>query len=332
MTSPSLSVIIPVYNAQMFIAEAIQSILNQSFNDFELIIIDDGSTDNSRQIIQSFNDKRINYFKNDANKGIVYTRNRGISESKGEFIGMLDADDVAAPDKFKIQIDFLKKNKEFGMVGSWVKFIDENGNKLNGKWKLPASPETIPSWFLFKNYFLQSAVLYRKNCFNNLSFTKGFDILEDYLIWYQILKKFKARNLPKYLINYRIHKGGVTKKHDDERRDKEKKVFEIMFRDLGIDTTDRELDIHLLIREGAIITNHEVLLEIEKWLLKIVFHNNKNKIYNQALLSKVVLNRWMKVCSNVRIINFQAAKICLASQLYRILLKNIFITGGADNG
>ncbi len=195
MSVPFLSVIMPVYNAGDFVAQAIQSILDQTYRDFELIIINDGSIDKSKAVIKSFDDNRIKYFENENNSGIVYSRNKGLKLAKGEYIGMFDADDIAYPEKFSEQILFLEDNKDFGMVGSWAKFIDEKGNQLPGSWKLKAQPEMIPAIMLFKNYFLQSAVLYRKECISKFSFRDGFEIGEDYAIWLEIISEFKTWNL-----------------------------------------------------------------------------------------------------------------------------------------
>jgi len=305
----------PAYNTENYISQAIKSVLNQTHEDFELIIINDGSTDNTKQIINSFDDDRIVYIENEKNSGIVFSRNKGLKLATGKYIGMLAAEDIAYPEKFKEQIDFLQNNKDFGMVGSWAKFIDENGEKLPGSWKLTASPEMIPAIMLFKNYFLQSAVLYRKECISKFSFKEGFDILEDYLIWLEIIKEYKAWNLPKYLVKYRIHSGGVTKKHTDEKLLKEKKVFQILFEQLKIDVTEQEMEMHLLIRDNRPITKIRTLKSIESWMLKILERNNELKIYNHQMLKKVMFNRWTKVCSKASGLHIKMLYYFFASQI-----------------
>ncbi|MCF6171937.1 MAG: glycosyltransferase, partial [Bacteroidales bacterium] len=291
-----LSIIMPACNAGKHIAPAIQSVLDQTYENFELIIINDGSTDNSKAVIESFDDNRIKYFENEKNSGIVFSRNKGLKLAQGEYIGMLDADDIAHPEKFEKQITFLEQNHDFGMVGSWAKFIDGEGKRLPGAWKLKAKPEMIPSIMLFKNYFLQSAVLYRRECIEKFSFKEGFDILEDYLIWLEIIRKYKAWNLPEYLIDYRLHPGGVTKMRQEEKREKEKMVFRIQLEKLGIDATDKEIKLHLLIRDDTPITKTGTLKSVEKWLLKISAANEALGVYNRKMLARTVFNRWLKVC------------------------------------
>ena len=322
MPEPFLSVIMPVYNAEKYIGEAIRSVLEQTIKNFELIVIDDGSTDNSSNEIQSIGDNRIKLYKNDRNRGIVYSRNRGLLLAAGEYIGMLDADDVAYPEKFEKQIAFLEQNKDFGMVGSWANFIDENGKQLPGSWKLKASPEMIPSIMLFKNYFLQSAVLYRKDCIRKFSFREGYDILEDYLIWLEIIKEYKAWNLQKYLIDYRVHSGGVTKMHQEEKLEKEKRVFQIQFKQLGIDATDQEMELHLLIRDDKPVTNIDTLKTIEKWLLKIVASNDLHKVYDRKMIARTVFNRWLKVCYKAKSLHFRMLHLFFTSKIISTFTKS----------
>lgn len=325
MPEPILSVIMPVYNAERYVGAAIESILQQTFPNLELIIIDDGSLDNSVEKIHSFKDDRIRLTKNNSNRGIVYSRNRGLLMAKGEYIGMLDADDIAYPEKFKEQIYFLEQNKDFGMVGSWARFIDEGGNFMLGSWKLKASPEMIPSIMLFKNYFLQSAVLYRKECISKFSFKEGFDILEDYLIWYEITRQYKSWNLQKYLVDYRIHPGGVTKKHKDEKKGKEKRVFRIQLKELGIDASDEEMYLHMLIRSDRPVKKKDTLILVEKWLLKIIRKNSDRKIYDQKMLARVVFNRWLKVCYKASVNRLTMMRLVFTSKIFSNFMKSYTI-------
>ncbi len=322
MSTPQLSIIITTYNSGKYISQAIESVLEQTFGDFELIIINDGSTDNTKEIVSAFSDERIKYFENEKNEGIVFSRNKGLKLAQGSYIGMLDADDIAHPNKFELQIDFLKNNPEFGMLGAWAKFIDDEGKHFPGSWKLKAKPQAIPAIMLFKNYFLQSAVLYRKECIGSFSFKEGFEIGEDYLIWYEILKKWKAWNLQQYLLDYRVHEKSITQNNIEFKREKEREVFKIILSDLEIKPSDEELELHILIREGNAIGDIETLLFIEKWLLKIIAQNRLLKIYDTKILERIVFERWLKACSKAGVLHFKMLRHLITSKIFSIFIKS----------
>ena len=119
MTSATVTVLMPVYNGEMYLREAIDSILHQTFTDFEFLIINDGSTDNSETIILSYDDSRIRYEKNDSNLKLIATLNKGIELAKGKYIVRMDADDISIPDRIEKQVAFLEKNPDVGICGSW---------------------------------------------------------------------------------------------------------------------------------------------------------------------------------------------------------------------
>ncbi|TXJ00169.1 MAG: glycosyltransferase family 2 protein [Neisseriales bacterium] len=128
MTAPIISVVMPVYNAEKYITEAVESILNQTYSDFEFIIIDDCSTDSSYQILQKYaeKDKRIRIFRNDTNRKQAYTKNFAIKLAKGKFIAFMDADDISLPARFTKQVTFMESHPDIGVCGTWIKvFIDD---------------------------------------------------------------------------------------------------------------------------------------------------------------------------------------------------------------
>ena len=144
--NPKVTVLMPVYNGGKYIREAIKSILSQSFTDFEFLIIDDGSTDNSVGIVQSFSDNRIRLIKNNCNIGIAESLNKGIESSKGEYIVRMDADDISFPDRIKKQVAFMDANPEVGVSGTWIKTIS-SVNECT--WFTLSEPDLVRCHLLF---------------------------------------------------------------------------------------------------------------------------------------------------------------------------------------
>lgn len=294
--SPTISVVIPVYNAAAYLAEAIQSILDQTFTDFEMIIIDDASTDDSYAIAQTFTDPRIRMLRNEQNRGIVYTRNRGLAEIKGQFYAPFDADDVAMPHKLAKQIAFLQQHPTFGMVGCWAQHIDSHGHLLAEKWKLNASPEAILPILLFRNYFVQSALLIRREAIPAEGYETGFDIGEDYLMWIAIAEKYQVWNLPEYLLTYRRHGQSTTSKDPEALSNYDHKIQRYIFNYFGVPITDQEIALLLNVKDSKPLNSLAELRDVEQLLLKIGRAFEKLWPEKIAALNRATLNRWLKAC------------------------------------
>lgn len=320
---PELSIIMPLYNTEKYVKEAVQSILFQTYRDFELIIVNDASTDNSLQIVKSLKDSRIKIIENEQNKGIVYSRNKGLNAAKGQFIAAFDSDDIAMPEKFSKQIDFLKLNTDFGMVGSWTKMIDEKGNLIKSKWKLTASPKQIPSIMLFRNYFVQSSVVLRREAIPEGGYSEGFDVVEDYKMWIDVARKFKVWNIPEYLVNYRVHSLSATQKDTESLDEKDIKVFRYIYKTLEIEIDEYVASVILLIKNNSRIQKTKELEDIERFMLYILLQNDKLNRYDQKQLTKVIFNRWIKSCFKARYLYWFSIKKFLTSPLLFRYIKNI---------
>ena len=153
MTEPDVTVLLPVFNGALFLHQAIESILSQSFDNFELLIINDGSSDDSEKIIHSYSDHRINYVNNGQNIGLVATLNKGINLARGKYIARMDADDISIANRLKEQKEYLDQHSEVSFVASTINRIDQNGD-IKGVWSLDQKTITIDSirkTLIFKN-------------------------------------------------------------------------------------------------------------------------------------------------------------------------------------
>jgi glycosyltransferase involved in cell wall biosynthesis len=216
---PNLSVVMPVFNGEKFLKPAIESILNQGYQDFEFIIIDDGSTDRTAEIIQTFKDPRINYISNDQNLGLSKSFNIGIKASTGHYIARMDADDMALPQRFEKQINFLESHPEIGIVGSAVRVIDENGFYKN-KLAKPRLPIELKWQSLFSTPFFHPTIIARGNILKENPFDETLHNSEDYELWSRLIfgKDIKLANLAEPLLLYRIHKSSFTQTLNTQKR------------------------------------------------------------------------------------------------------------------
>ncbi len=207
---PAITVLMPAYNAEKNIAEAISSVLNQTFSEFELVIVNDGSTDSTEQIIRSFTDPRIRLFSQE-NKGVASALNTGLIHAKAVYIARFDADDVCYPDRLQTQFNFMESNPLYGIIGSSVDYTDMHGEYLF-TFNPPATTNTDIQNLEFNICpFIHSSVFYRKEIVvNNGCYDKNAYNFEDHLLWLNILKDTKACNLVQPLLKVRFNPESVT--------------------------------------------------------------------------------------------------------------------------
>jgi glycosyltransferase involved in cell wall biosynthesis len=221
-----ISVILPVYNSEKYIFEAVQSILYQTYTNFELLILDDGSIDNTISIIENFNDERIILFKSEKNYGIVHQLNKGIDNCKGEFIARMDADDISHPERFEKQIIFFEdsRNSDIDVLGTdAMKIGDENGIFEFKNYK----PKQISFLLNFNCAILHPSVMIRKRIFEKgLRYSENYKFAEDFALWKKIDNGSNISILPEILIDYRIHKS-QTNKSSKRRNIQLKSVIEV---------------------------------------------------------------------------------------------------------
>jgi len=299
MSNAELSILMLAYNSQDYIKDAIKSLLNQSFSNFELIVIDDHSTDNTAEIINSFNDKRICYVLNNENKGIVYSRNLALNMAKGTFVAFFDSDDLAHPKKFQKQIEFLKKNPKYGFVGTSVILIDKNDLEID-RWKINAPYKKILPRMIFHNYFVNSSVVFYKDIVKDFSYPENHDIVEDYALWWWLITKTPAINIPEYLTCYRIHKNSIIHQNIEKKNNYESKIYKIILRNIGIEPSEENLTIHISLKDKSLITSLSQQRKNRDWLLRITKHAQKTPNFYALATISFVLNRWFKVCYKSR--------------------------------
>lgn len=205
---PKISVIMPAYNAEKYIGEAIDSILNQTYGDFEFIIIDDGSKDKTAEIVCSYNDSRIKFVQNEHNLGVADTLNKGIELAQGEYIARMDSDDISMPERFEKQIEFLTDNPDIAVLGTGIRcFGAQNTERI-----FSPSSEQLKVDLLFSSCFAHPTVMMRSSVIeeNNYRYDSAYSKMEDYDLWCRISEKYKLGALLDILLKYRIHPNQVT--------------------------------------------------------------------------------------------------------------------------
>ena len=236
---PKISVVMPAYNAEKYIAEAIDSILGQTYEDFEFIIINDCSTDRTEQIILSYDDPRIVYLKNERNSGVAVTLNRGLAVAQGEYIARMDADDISLPKRFEKQITLLREDPSIAICGTGIIVF---GKDVDSQKRLfSRDPDITKIELLFTPCVAHPTVLMRKGVLgtNNLEYPVDLEGSEDYGLWWEVAKYGNIVSLQECLLKYRVHPNQVTK-NSDHRKPRFLKFVKKRMADVGIKVTDDE--------------------------------------------------------------------------------------------
>jgi glycosyltransferase involved in cell wall biosynthesis len=216
---PFVSIIMPVFNCEQYINQALDSILCQSHNDYELIIVNDGSNDNTFSILASHKDYRI-ILINEGHHGLVSALNRGLHRAKGKYIAIMHGDDIASADRLQIQIQTLEKYPEIGILGSSCQLIDETGRYL-GLRNWPTTDLELRWESLLQCPFAHPSVMLRREVVkkNNLTYNHSFVSVEDYELWTRIFQYTSGMNLRKPLLHYRIHTDSISSRSKNTQID-----------------------------------------------------------------------------------------------------------------
>lgn len=220
-----VSVLMPAYNAELYIYKSIKSVLKQSYKNFELIIVDDGSTDRTIDIIKSFSDLRIKLYENQENKGLPYTRNKLISLATGEYIALLDSDDICCKKRLEVQVKYLKNNTHIDVVGSnFVRF----GKKYFKFGSVETDFKKLKVRLIFMNGILNSSAMMRASFIkeNNICYRNDFKVVQDYAFWVDCTRYGNVTNMNKVLVKYRTGHENITKKSKTDKADTRKNLLE----------------------------------------------------------------------------------------------------------
>lgn len=224
---PKVSVVVPLYEAERYIERTIDSILSQNFTDFEVIMIDDCPRDQTIDIVQSYRDSRIKMIHNDRNRGIAYSRNRAFQFCKGEYITLLDHDDIATPYRFEKHVDFLDRNMEIDIVGGRTQWIDINDQPLHTPNPVLQDPNDLRAKILFYNVYWNCEVMFRRNVIDGgIRYRDNLLGMEDFCFWIDASLRYSMSNIQELVLQHREVPTSETNKVLHEKEEEKNIVFE----------------------------------------------------------------------------------------------------------
>lgn len=240
-TIPAISVVMPAYNAEKYLREAIDSILAQTFTDFEFIIINDGSTDSTMEIIQSYDDPRIVYLENEVNSGICVTLNKGLDAARGRYIARMDSDDISLPHRLATQYAWMEKHPDIAVSGSDVEVFGDGIKPYC--FTQQHNADDCSAGLLFSCCFAHPTVIWRKEVISKsgVKYKNEYKGFEDFRLWWDIAHFGRLANIPQPLLRYRKHTNQETKNYSAEDFDKQHRFATDRLEEFGIQASDEQL-------------------------------------------------------------------------------------------
>ena len=294
-----ISVVMSNYNTPInYLKEAIDSVLKQTYSNFEFIIIDDGSTDDSLEFIKSYDDPRIKLIVNEENIGLAHSLNRGFDAASGEFIARMDTDDICYPQRFEKQIEYMQENPNTIVCGAWAKIIDSQNQETGESWGSPIIKDTdsYRIGLLFSNNPL---IIHPSAFFNhkllmkyNLVYNNQFPHAEDYEFWTRCAKYADCEILREYLLKFRRRESSVSASFTKLQKEEAYSIIKIQLNELGLRMSSDIQDLHYRL----FVDMKPYDNTLKKWIKRIISANTKYKVFNQKKLKKLLWYRWSEFC------------------------------------
>lgn len=318
----------PVYNAGEYLSVAIESILNQDYTDFEFVIVNDGSTDGSRDRILSYQDPRIIAVDNPANMGLISSLNRGLEICKGDYIVRMDQDDISLPGRISKQIGFMESNPEIGLIGSW---FEDFGDGIESRFVRYSSDDVqIRLRHLYQTHISHPTAVIRASIVkkHQLRFDPEFVHGEDYNFWVSMSEYCKLGNYPEILVRKRDHPSNITNKYAETMNATCNRVKRRQFERMGVPVSIREADLYTRFANPEWDFTENEFMELKHLLDKLASANSESIAIPEADFKSYLALKWFHLCYNNKAIRKDANKIWKSlsyHHFYKPSKKHIFL-------
>ena len=294
---PRITILMPMRNSATTLCEAVESVLRQTHKDFEFLIIDDASTDETVSILNGYRDPRIVLLRNETNLGVAKTLNRGLDAARGSYIARMDGDDICEPDRIERQLAFMERHPGLGLSGSFVRRM---GAGFDYVLRFPRGSECLRSYVLLGNPLAHPTVIFRQDALNRHRFRydSSCGAAQDYELWSRCLRVMDADNLDAPLVHWRANERSVTSARFSESNRTALCIQRAELARLGISIGDEELAFHRQIGNGSGFSSYGELRRAEQWLKMLLGKNVLVSVYPAEGLRQAIAFVWFRVCLN----------------------------------
>jgi Glycosyl transferase family 2 len=297
VTDPTVSVVIPVFNGERFLRDCINSVLGQTFSDFEIVVVNDGSTDGSPEILHSYSDTRLRMVSHTQNRGLAEARNTGIRSSHGNYIALLDSDDIAEPTRLADQVEAMEQDRELVYLGTWALRFQSHSPAVTKVWKAEITDTELRILLMFRNRFNASSIMFRRTIVPTELFA-NIPMAEDYGFAVAMSKLGKIGNLPKPLVRYRQHGASLTVSKQTLMTECVGNILRTQLEEFGMSPSNRELLIHQHIGRLLLPSSTSLLAECEDWLCRLSHQNDMVQRFEPDVFREIVSKEWFELCKH----------------------------------
>ena len=282
----TISVLMPVRDGERFVGEAVDSVLAQTFADFELIVVDDASTDGTPAVLRTVTDARVSVVRNETPRGIAGSLNRGLDLARGRFVARSDADDVNLPERFARQLAFLGAHPRVALCGTWIRMFSEGWQRDR---RMETDPARMRCALLMYNVLSHPTAMWRREVFerHGLRYDATLRTAEDYDLWSRASHRVTLGNVPQVLMRYRVHPGQIGRVARAERLAEGERIRGAQLRRLGADLTPAELTFHHALSMGE--AGAVDLALARSWMAKILDANEGARLYEGRVLRRLLV-------------------------------------------
>jgi glycosyltransferase involved in cell wall biosynthesis len=323
VTAPRVTVFVPVYNRAHVLRETLDSVLAQTFGDFELLVLDDGSSDGSPDVARAVGDPRVRVEVHAQNRGIPATRNHGLDLARGEYLAVVDSDDVSLPERLAVQVAWLDAHPDVAALGSWALRTDASGRRVEAPLLRPTAPRVLAGRMLFASCFKSPTVMARTQVLRAYRYREELVLASDIDLWARISARHALANLPRFLVRYRA--GGVSHRSDAPRRAMRRIIAESLLAELGAACDERDLENHVQLRNLRGFRPDRAYLDwCEGWLARLQEANARTRRYPEPEFQRAAAERAL-------LLQLRACAAGLAGRALLPLTRSLArVTGGAS--
>jgi glycosyltransferase involved in cell wall biosynthesis len=304
----------PVFNGESYLRAAIDSILNQTFTDFRFIIIDDGSTDSSVDIIKSYTDQRIELVQNETNLKLIATLNKGLEMCKADYIVRMDADDLSLPKRIEKQVEFMDAHPDVVCSGTWFTDFDDNYSK---DVRYETEDTQIRIRHLYQTQIAHPTAIWRNDCIkkHNLKFDFSFPHCEDYEFWTRMGHFGRLANIPEFLVRKREHQNKVSNQFACIQVKSCSKVKANEMERIGVMATENDVELYERFAYADFTLNESELYQLKQLLIGLLSSNAASNYLNPKVFQKYISDKWYATLSQSKVSGKVKRKLIAESQL-----------------